>query len=754
MTRTGRVDRDPSGFPGDALFEPLEQRRLLSFDPATFPALDDLVGMQNTVVRVDTTEGFVDLELFDRVGPDGESGSVAKASVDHFLDIIADGGYDDWFFHRLVEDFVLQGGGFRFTEEEGLGRTPETETIANEFDPVRSNVERTIAYAKLGGDPDSATNQWFFNLADNSENLDNQNGGFTVFGRVANDASWQVVLDIAGLPTNSFADLDSQGQPLDGADPDSFALTDTPVSSDPGEPAEGELPSDTLSEDVLVRVRDVEVIKPLGTSAFFTRTLYYADGYADAGKVINTLELANLSSSTSTTYQVIARYESGFRDQVLAKGTLSDSETRTITISEPSPGTSLARLRDPFAIEVQSTEAGRPLAATMVRQDFDAETSEALTDQSFGRWTFAGGRKDNSGTTFPFVTFLNTSQETATVSVQFFDPNGAGVDANVVMELDGNRRGGLRIADLPGVPEGDFGIRINSTQPIVPAYTEFEVSENDSVGATTLFVPGDGSSLGILPTGRISSGANTTVTQIGFLNTSDQATTVALTFIERDGSINLDAVTMPPQSVSTFDLDTLLPDIETADLFQMRYSTNDEGAVTAHFISTAGQDLVSTRFATQASQVHTFAGAFYPPDRAVVVDPDTGEVLQTGNFLQRFSVSNPSTNNPLTVVTNVLFPDGTEITGSSMTVDPLDTLTFAVDQLPNATAILDKINSDPSFQTFTVTILTQDLENPSIGAGVVDVLSLDTMLDSSFSSLFFQSGPMTLLNNPIFAAGS
>ncbi len=55
--------------------------------------------------------------------------------------------------------------------------------IQNEFSSDRSNVSGTIAMAKVGNDPNSATSQWFVNLGDNSANLDNQNGGFTVFGK-------------------------------------------------------------------------------------------------------------------------------------------------------------------------------------------------------------------------------------------------------------------------------------------------------------------------------------------------------------------------------------------------------------------------------------------------------------------------------------------------------------------------------------------------------------------------------------------
>lgn len=127
-------------------------------------------------------------------------------TVANFL-TYTDGEWVDTFIHRSIPGFVIQGGGYTYVSDAvGLGSVPDGPMVHNE--PGISNLRGTIAMAKLpppaeggpvNGGPDSATNEWFFSLADNSSNLDNQNGGFTVFGRVV--GSGMTVVDaMAALP--------------------------------------------------------------------------------------------------------------------------------------------------------------------------------------------------------------------------------------------------------------------------------------------------------------------------------------------------------------------------------------------------------------------------------------------------------------------------------------------------------------------------------------------------------------------------
>lgn len=129
----------------------------------------------------------------------------APATVANFLNYAEDGDYDNTIIHRSAPRFVIQGGGYVYDpEEEELVDIPADPPVVNEF--RRSNVRGTVAMAKLGNDPNSATNEWFINLVDNSANLDYQNGGFTVFAEVIGEGM-QVVDAIAARPIRNLTTL-------------------------------------------------------------------------------------------------------------------------------------------------------------------------------------------------------------------------------------------------------------------------------------------------------------------------------------------------------------------------------------------------------------------------------------------------------------------------------------------------------------------------------------------------------------------
>jgi len=141
-------------------------------------------------LNLKTSLGDFTIELFEETAP---------ITVNNFLTYVESKRYDGTVIHRSVPNFVVQGGWLSYDESQNsLNEIILEETIRNEYNI--SNIRGTIAMAKLAGDPNSASSQWFINLNDNSANLNAQNGGFTVFGRVVGDGM-NIVDKIAALNT-------------------------------------------------------------------------------------------------------------------------------------------------------------------------------------------------------------------------------------------------------------------------------------------------------------------------------------------------------------------------------------------------------------------------------------------------------------------------------------------------------------------------------------------------------------------------
>jgi cyclophilin family peptidyl-prolyl cis-trans isomerase len=130
-----------------------------------------------TLVQFRTTFGDIEVELYDQDKP---------VTVQNFLNYLKSGLYQNEFAHRLVQNFVVQGGGFTLITNT-INAIPAFPPITNEFGVGRqfSNVYGTIAMAKVAGDTNSATSQWFFNLTNNSSlDAPDTNNFFVVFGHV------------------------------------------------------------------------------------------------------------------------------------------------------------------------------------------------------------------------------------------------------------------------------------------------------------------------------------------------------------------------------------------------------------------------------------------------------------------------------------------------------------------------------------------------------------------------------------------
>ena len=159
-------------------FDFFANRRMALLAAATTLALATapvLAQNQNPRVKLATSLGDIVVEL---------DAAKAPKSVENFVQYVNDKHYDGTIFHRVIDGFMIQGGGF----EPGMNQKPTGEQIKNEADNGLKNERGTIAMARTQA-PHSATAQFFINVADNDflnhRSPDLQGWGYCVFGKVS-----------------------------------------------------------------------------------------------------------------------------------------------------------------------------------------------------------------------------------------------------------------------------------------------------------------------------------------------------------------------------------------------------------------------------------------------------------------------------------------------------------------------------------------------------------------------------------------
>ena len=140
------------------------------------------------MITIKTNHGDIGVELFDEKAP---------ISCENFRQYIKDGYFDDTIFHRVIPNFMVQGGGM----DENMDQKPTRDPIKNEADNGEVNERGTLAMARTGV-VDSATSQFFINLrANDFLNHGGRDFGYAVFGRVSD--GMDVVDAIAAVATGN-----------------------------------------------------------------------------------------------------------------------------------------------------------------------------------------------------------------------------------------------------------------------------------------------------------------------------------------------------------------------------------------------------------------------------------------------------------------------------------------------------------------------------------------------------------------------
>lgn len=730
--RAGRVASASNSF-----FDQLENRQL--FANTALPTLSALENPNNAVIRIETTLGDIDIELFS---------SQAPITVANFLTYVNSGRFAETFFHRDAQNgssaaagqplptgsnFVLQGGGYKFgPDSTGTNRLTQitTESSIVLENTGRSNLTRTVAMARTSS-PNSATSQFFINMADNTF-LDpsSSSDGYAVFGRVVQ--GWDVVTAINGLTrynlTNNAAFI-----PASGSTNYSSIMSEVPTIGYTG---------GTVTRSNLVYVVNAELIKSTDMTGFNQYALTFVDGFR-SGSSTETLYLSNEDASTQAFYQVVVRYDRSDRDMVIDQGVVAAGASKTIRVSDRTDANlNLVRWNTPYSITVKSARPSNastniPLVASFARSDFGAATLENGVDSAlyglsnseqdqFKTWSFA--RVERNLNSREFIVWSNLSASPATVTMTVLNDAGDTV-ATRTYTTPAYRRGGMAFETIGIQIAGNYAVLLSSDQPIVAQVSDWDITTNGQTqtGATPGWTVIGTSGLpaqGVFTS--VSAETTNTLNLLSFVNSSTSQQTITLTTVRNNGATA--QINRTIEARSRFDLVAADLGVPSGEFFTVLYASGAGVAgqytsidITNRYIPGAGaRDGMST------------SAQMYSGGKAFITGAGLSDPSRAGSTLnETISVYNPfatgAAGGTFSFSLSYHFSDGTVITSNTFTPGGRTRTDVRTSDLAT---VMAKINSATEFRTYSITVNGTATNTPGFVSGFVSYSRIDSGLGS------------------------
>ncbi|VAX35724.1 hypothetical protein MNBD_PLANCTO03-923 [hydrothermal vent metagenome] len=353
------------------------------------------------------------------------------------------------------------------------------------------------------------------------------------------------------------------------------------------------------------------------TAPTLSNRYYYPAGFSSPN-IFSFVPMIN-PHDQPTRVVVIARYETGERDDVIADFTIEPQSRGGITTNSPTlfetgfgnPGGSLVRPLEPYALEIRSE---RPIAATFSYFDTyllageKAAVGESFTATTSDTWTFSSvGKADGR---FDFPVYLNTTDQTIKVTTTLL-PTGGGDEIVLTQELGPYRRGGWNLSAVSKLPDGDYGMIIKAQGQIVASHSAYDdgTTTGRFSAAGTIGFPSLGATSGVTPEGEL--GLNATEETVGVTNTNSSATQVTFSFLFENGSAYRTLLDVPARARAELDVASL-PNFPLGQPYSIAYTSTLPVAMSLPTL--IFNDGAGTVFSDQAYTYWAFGAGFRPQD--------------------------------------------------------------------------------------------------------------------------------------------